>query len=343
VPPKRKDKAQAQGMTASSMFEDGMQIVMDQGWLNMASLVAVARCNQQLHVLVDRDHLWEPFLAEIKFPQTGFVDYATEEWWRRSPDIPSILSSFFVSGLRVPQRINGGRRDDRSFFVHPRDEEAGGRGLVLAHPMSFDQTDGILKDLFHGDNEVAVERSPRSIFIPRALPIECKACRVMLDSYPALFAHCEQWSHRQNMDEARGRRVPEVFVDPRNTQYYDQHLSVFRKVMALKTFEHRFIDFLHAPLNQDGLDNLTWHRLWVLRIMRIMSADPRYEDIDEEDLLSIATLEKVREACIEFVLNDFYHVGIDGYSLVVILAGWQEFSLRDIISRSRLYSIIMGT
>jgi hypothetical protein len=57
-----------------------------------------------------------------------------------------------------------------------------------------------------------------SICVPRALPIECQACRVMLDSYPALIAH---WSHRQNMDEARGRLVPEEFVDPRNTESYD--------------------------------------------------------------------------------------------------------------------------
>jgi hypothetical protein len=30
------------------MLEDSMQIIMDEGWFDMASLVAVARCNKQL-------------------------------------------------------------------------------------------------------------------------------------------------------------------------------------------------------------------------------------------------------------------------------------------------------
>jgi hypothetical protein len=235
-------------MTAISMLEDSMQIAMDEGWFDMASLVAIARGNTQLCALVDRaDHLWEPFLAEIKFHQTGFVD--DTDW--ESPDIPSHCDA---SDLRVPPRINGGRRDDDSFFVHPRcDKEARGRGLVLArrarcfsHVMStFDQTTGILEDLFYGEtsglNEI--ESCLTGVCIPRALPIECKACRVMLDSYPALVSHCKQWSHRQNMDGTHGKQVPEEFVDPRNTQAYHQHLSVFRKVMALKTFECRFIDW----------------------------------------------------------------------------------------------------
>jgi hypothetical protein len=128
----------------------------------MASLVAVAGCNQQLYTLVDRaDHLWEPFLAEIKFHQTGFID--DTDWI--SPNIPSSPADsdydvVVCEDLRVPPRINGGIRDYYSFFIHPRDEEARGRGLVLARlpaePWSeprrrtsmFDRTTGILKDLF---------------------------------------------------------------------------------------------------------------------------------------------------------------------------------------------------
>jgi hypothetical protein len=198
-------------MTAMiSMFEDSLQIAMDGGWFDMASLVAIAGCNHQMYALVDRaDHLWGPFLAEIKFPQTGLID--DTDW--ESPDIPSLRGST-VDDLRLPPRINGGRRDRLSFFVHPRDKEARGRGLVLANDESwtksmFNQTTGILEDIFYDENEVhddghgiPVNRyPPPCIYIPRALPIECKACRVMLDSYPALVSHCKQWSHRQNMDE----------------------------------------------------------------------------------------------------------------------------------------------
>jgi hypothetical protein len=311
-------------MVEDSMFEDSMQIALDEGWFDMASLVAVARCNKQLHSLVDRaDHLWEPFLAEIKFPQTGFVD---ETDWK-SPDIPSLNDDF---DLRVPPRINGGRRDDHSFFVHPRDKNARGRGLFLpehAEPWlcksMFDQTTGILKDLFHSENEVLVGLNPfrRCIYIPRALPIECKACRVMLDSYPALVSHCKQWSHKQNMDEIGGDRVPEEFVDPRNTQSYHQDLSVFRKVMALKTFECKLIDLLHAPLDQDGIDDIARLQHFVLESV----SESVMEGFEAECLLSTITLEKVKEARIEFVLDDFYNHGIDRYSLKVVLDGWQEF------------------
>ena len=50
------------------------------------------------------------------------------------------------------------------------------------------------------------------------------------------------------MDEIDGRRVLEEFVDPRNTQSYLDHLSVFGKVMALKTFEHKFVALFRAPM-----------------------------------------------------------------------------------------------
>ena len=111
------------------MFEDSMQIAMDEGWFgDIASLMAAARCNNHLHALVDRaDHLWQPILAEIKFPQTGFVD--DTKW--KSPDIP-LLDHDVISSLRLPPRINGGTRDFFSFLVDPRDKRARGCGFVLA-------------------------------------------------------------------------------------------------------------------------------------------------------------------------------------------------------------------
>jgi hypothetical protein len=127
-----------------------------------------------------------------------------------------------------------------------------------------------------------------SICVPRALPIECQACRVMLDSYPALIAH---WSHRQNMDEARGRLVPEEFVDPRNTESYDDD---------------------RLTLDQDGID-------------RMVHEDPGFDNADWHKLLSTVTLEKAREACNAFVLARFCCHGVDGHSSVVIIGGWQAF------------------
>ena len=154
--------------------EDSMKYIMYEGWFDMASLVAIASCNKQLYAIVDRaDHLWKPFLASIKFPQTGFVHDA--HW--KSPDIPSPYSHT-ISKLRVPPRINGGRRDDDSFYVHPRDKQARGCGLVLAGEwcqVRFDQTTGILYGVFHDEDEVRLIRMPsvppRPIYIPRALPI----------------------------------------------------------------------------------------------------------------------------------------------------------------------------
>jgi hypothetical protein len=246
----------------------------------------------------------------------------------------------------------GGIRDRLSFFVHPRDKEARGRGLVLANYESwpnsrFNQTTGILEDLFHDTNELhddghgtPVNRYPPCIYIPRALPIECKACRVMLDSYPALVSHCKQWSHRQNMDEreTHDQRVPEEFVDPRYMPSYE-HLSVFGKVMALKTFEHKFIALLHAPLDQDAIDNFIDIQQYVLERM---SED---SDIDNvEDMLPTITLQRVWEAFIEFVLVDFYDYGIDRYSLDVILAGgWRSFGFYGSGSCHHYYGIITGT
>lgn len=52
--------------------------------------------------------------------------------------------------------------------------------------------------------------------------------------------------------------------------------------MAFKTFEYKFIAFLHAPKDQDGIDNLISHRQSVLKSML---SDPRLYGVDLEDLL----------------------------------------------------------
>ncbi len=71
---------QAQASTTIRMFDDSTQILMDEGWFDMASLAAIAGCNKQLYGLVDRaDHLWKPYVADIKFPQTRVVDDADLE------------------------------------------------------------------------------------------------------------------------------------------------------------------------------------------------------------------------------------------------------------------------
>jgi hypothetical protein len=53
----------------------------------------------------------------------------------------------------------------------------------------------------------------------------------------------------------------------------------------------------------------------------------RYRRRDLLDLLSTITLEKVREACIAFVLAHFYRCGIVEDSLDVVLGGWPGFVL----------------
>jgi hypothetical protein len=122
--------------------------------------------------------------------------------------------------------------------------------------------------------------------------------------------------------ESHDKRMPEEFVDPRNTQSYHQHLSVFRKVMALKTFECNFIDFLHVPMDQGGIDEMMRIHQWVLYRM-----SEEYAHVDDvEDMVSTITLEKVREACIEFVLTEFYKDGIEKHSQKLILGGWQAFT-----------------
>jgi hypothetical protein len=135
------------------------------------------------------------------------------------------------------------------------------------------------------------------------------------------------------MDEQHGRRVPEEFVDPRSMQSY-RFLSVFQKVMALKTFEHKFIAFVHAPMDQDGIDKLTSHMDWILGAS---DNDPRLDDAAWEDMRSTITLEIVREASIEIVLRYFYNMGIDDYPLDIILDGWQDFGPSD-----GLYEIVSG-
>jgi hypothetical protein len=135
--------------------------------------------------------------------------------------------------------------------------------------------------------------------------------------------------------ESHDKRVPEEFVDPRNTQSYHQHLSVFRKVMALKTFECNFIDFLHAPMDQGGIDEMMRIHQWVLH----HTSEYEYVHVGEdvEALLSTITLEFVREACIGFVLTEFYKDGIEKHSKELILGGWQGFT-GDI---NRIYPLIM--
>jgi hypothetical protein len=119
-------------------------------------------------------------------------------------------------------------------------------------------------------------------------------------------------------------------VDPRNTESYHQLASVFQKVMALKTFEHKFITILHAPLDQDSIDKMMGLGQWALNIRSDRNTQQRTLNIrsDRNDPPSIIILEKVRAACIEFVLIELYAKGIDQHSLDVILGGWPAFFLQ---------------
>jgi hypothetical protein len=54
-------------------------------------------------------------------------------------------------------------------------------------------------------------------------------------------------------------------------------------VMALKTFERKFMDLLHAPLDEDDIDNLMTHQQHVLARM---SRDPHFDDAEDLMLLS---------------------------------------------------------
>jgi hypothetical protein len=87
-------------------------------------------------------------------------------------------------------------------------------------------------------------------------------------------------------------------------------------------------------MDQDGIDKLTSHMDWILGAS---DNDPRLDDAAWEDMRSTTTLEKVREASIEFVLQDFYNMGIDDYPLDIILDGWQDFGPPD-----GLYEIVSG-
>jgi hypothetical protein len=74
--------------------------------------------------------------------------------------------------------------------------------------------------------------------------------------------------------------------------------------MALKTFERKFIAFLHATsLDQDGIDSLIRQRQSVFNQMAEIRHDGgKYL----EYLQSTATLEKVRKSRIAFILIHFY-------------------------------------
>jgi hypothetical protein len=108
-------------------------------------------------------------------------------------------------------------------------------------------------------------------------------------------------------------------------------LSVFQKVMALKTFEHNFSAFLHAPMDQDGIDKLISLRQ---TIVQHMSDDSRLVDVNWEFLHdSIATVEKVWAARIAlFVLAHLNRFGMDGCSLDVVLGRWQAFHCRYLLA-----------
>jgi hypothetical protein len=220
--------------------------------------------------------------------------------------------------LRIPERIHGEVRDDFSYFVHEDDEPAHAVGpgteLFLARQIEpimqkdlyFAKATGALFDRFSDGLE-------NYTFLVRPLPIVCEACVSTFWSYRELVTHCKQWSHRQNMDEMKGRRVPYRFVDPRNKPDYIS-FSSYKKVVALKLFEYRFVNFLHEPDDEAGRDNLTHRRQQMTSRLGGHSITP----------------EKFKKACIECVLYDFYNNGIDRDSLGVVLHGWQCFCFKSL-------------
>ena len=269
-------------------------------------------------------------------PPVGRID--TTNW-----PAPHLPPDYSTHDLHLPPRPRARtqKQPDRRSYYPARGDAPGyvlATGIVgsLTPLQRFNKETGVMEDLFYSANDdpgpdwgMVVHRTPH--YIPRPLPIVCHDCNVTCTSYASLVEHCCTLQHQLNKIP-RDRRIPKEFWDPRNQPSYSNK-TPFEQVKACLQYMHMIVDFLCAPMDEAGTQNMQEQLEGFTDYANMCGLSTEH-----------ITLERVKEAYVNFVLYEFAQNGMEvhGYCRDVILGGWGRFQSHGTSSSEALFFSVVG-
>jgi hypothetical protein len=338
---------------------DCIALVLAKEFLTLPDIGAIAGTNKYLNVAArSNSGIWEPFLTEKRLGFARGVGLVEDSHWP-SPNMPT---DWGMDQLKIPPRPHGEQRDHNSFHPHANDDPVNERrnggepDLVLPRKpyggpsmmRKINPTTNMLEDAFHlasdeAGPEYGIVVSRRFIYVPRDMPIECLACGgVKLHSIAELMAHCKQFSH-QNCMTLPEQRIPENFVDPRETPGFED-LPAYVKVKTLFQYKQMVVGLLRSPMNRAGKAKMREQIVWIRENVQRLGVQVGCRDEQAvNQVLAQCTVKLVADVCVEsFAVWDFYNKGVSGYCLDVILNGWENFQTHGSISDGILLNCVTG-
>jgi len=183
------------------------------------------------------------------------------------------------------------------------------------------------------------------VYKARPLPLRCGVCDVECDSYASFTAHCLLKTHKVLLDPSKRfdpRFEDTRFHDPRHAGDSFDTLPTMAKFEAMQRYHATVFDFLTAPMDQDGLENML---SWAKTARRCVKLSADIFQLSAREVRSISrycTAERAAEVWLNcFVLGDFER-GLTGYALDVVRHGWGALDTHDDMHDRELMSCISG-
>jgi len=247
---------------------------------------------------------------------------------------PYIPGEYDCIDLRIPlrPRARTKKRPGR-YSCYPDRNDLATKGHVMATSIHssilprtrFNKETGVLEDLFHPAHEK--RRNRTDVYIPRPLPIVCYDCGgITCTSYEELVDHCRSLEH-QLATIPPDRRIPmKKYWDPRcNKNFTDK--TPFHQVKALFTYRQIVLDFLRAPMDSAGIQNMEVE-------LQYLKRNAIVNEFSAENL----TIEQVTDVCVDVVVDSFLENGMKDSCECwdILLDGWGGFR-RDTVTFERLF------
>ena len=301
--------------------------------LGFHELFAVRGACRELRALASDDHAWTDAFRSV---------FETFKLGEDDLKVPA-----------YPIRAHGQERDWAAFF--PGDAESVElAGLVLCRyggedpvdpPTTYMTLEGVLEDLFYPSSEAAPFDRRRAVYKARHLPLRCELCDVECDSYASFTAHCLLKAHKVLLDPSKRfdpRFEDTRFRDPRHTGDSFDALPTMAKFVAMQRYHATVFDFLTAPMDHDGLENMLSYAEMARGCVKLSADILQLSAREVRSINRDCTAERAAAVWLLcFVLADFKE-GLTGYALDVVRHGWGALDTHDIASDQALMSCITG-
>ena len=338
-------------------------IVLSLGYLSPRDLLlGVGLASKELHKLSLADILWAHRLPELEphwddAPDPNFPRRATGSRRDHCSFFPATgddLSACYEQSTRnlytdldpqPPERLE----TSAQLVFADRSNSGGSMGKLFSEHgvCRVLRATSELQDLAHYAAEGVGEQwgiihHRRRIWVRRPLPLRCEACDISCDSYPAFFAHCATFAHKELLlDE--DQRLDAKFCDPRHAVDEFKSLSCVQQYKAVFEFHNFITQHLESELwPEEDNPALEQHMQSYADFANEELEDLKSQGFCSHEVKNNMTIQDAKRGWLEFIMYDFRAGEDDHYVRQVLIHGWEHTNPGGSGSNRQLLGCITG-